>query len=184
MNNDTRKIRAAGVEQGEIPLDRLYRLLTRGELAEPVEFYSPARGAWLPIAGIMDDISAARDERLHDLRAARVKCVRILGAGDECPACAALLEKTYTPATVPALPPAGCTCDPWCRCVIIAVDPDEEEPAETKRRRPAGSRAKKQRTGDGGHRETSPVQQSADGCLVVLLIGVFLVAAAAAAVFC
>lgn len=42
--------------------------------------------------------------------------VRVLVAGDSCPACQALAGPVYTPDTAPRLPYAGCTHPDGCRC--------------------------------------------------------------------
>ena len=32
-----------------------------------------------------------------------------------------LIEHTFPIDAAPELPPKGCTCIPWCRCVVIAM---------------------------------------------------------------
>ena len=49
-----------------------------------------------------------------------VKEVRILSSGSECVACAELSGKKFKMAEVPRLPPAGCQCEPHCKCVPIS----------------------------------------------------------------
>ena len=124
MPTDSRKIRANGQELGEIPLRRLYTMRMRGELENPVEFYSKARRAWLPIAGFMDDFEISHEQRIQNMRDVGIKYAEILNSGtdEDCPACVALSGKKYPINSVPSLPPPDCSCVPWCRCVIIAVE--------------------------------------------------------------
>lgn len=121
MPSEQRKIRANGKELGEIPLRRLFTLRTRGELENPVEFYSDTKQSWLPIAGIMEDIEPS--SRLRDMRETGIEYVSILdsGTGEDCRACKALCRKKYSIAEVPPIPPADCSCVPWCRCVIVPI---------------------------------------------------------------
>lgn len=123
--SDERKVRAAGKSAGKHSLRALMGMRKRGELAEPVEFWSKRKQAWMPIAGIMEDFEYNTADRLAELRGADstgIKSVRVLdsGNGDDCPACMALTGKSFSLAEAPALPPPGCSCVPWCRCVLIA----------------------------------------------------------------
>jgi len=117
MSDDVRKVRCGG-EEGLLALSKLNRLVSRGDIDGTAEFWSEARQAWLPLVGIMFDIYP---DRLPQMLKAGVRKVSILGsAPDDCPACAALQNKLFSIADVPALPPAGCSCVPWCRLTVIA----------------------------------------------------------------
>lgn len=49
-----------------------------------------------------------------------VQEVRILSSGSECVVCSELSGKKFNIAEVPRLPPAGCQCEPHCKCVPIS----------------------------------------------------------------
>jgi GYF domain 2 len=118
--SDKRKVRFEGVELGPLSLDRLYRMVTRGEIGTTAEFWSDRQKQWLPLAGILVDIEPSR---IGDMKSAGIRKVKILGSGpDDCPACMAIQEKVYPVDQVPILPPADCACNPWCRCVEIATE--------------------------------------------------------------
>lgn len=66
----------------------------------------------------------ATDDSVKRMRAAGVRFVMVLdsGNGDECEYCAALAGKRYEIEHAPALPPPGCSCEPHCLCMLIAVE--------------------------------------------------------------
>lgn len=118
--SDTRKVRYNGKELGPIALKALFRMSTRREIDETAEFWSDEKQQWLPLPGIMFDIEPSR---VPAMRAAGIERVSILGSGsDDCPACAALLNKIYQIEAVPELPPIDCSCVPWCRLTVIAAE--------------------------------------------------------------
>lgn len=116
--NDTRKIRFEGTELGLLNLDQLYRMALDGEIDHGAEFWSVRQKAWRPLVCIMSDFEPSR---LGEMRAAGIKRVRVLGPGEVCPVCTAICASEYPIDQAPSLPPPDCTCEPWCRCVIIAV---------------------------------------------------------------
>ena len=99
----------------------LYRMATRGEINYTAEFWSEKEQSWQPLAGLIFDFSPSR---VDDMRSAGITKVEILGSGsdDDCPICAGLQKRVFGIDEVPVLPPAGCTCVPWCRCIEIAVE--------------------------------------------------------------
>jgi hypothetical protein len=118
--SDNRKIRFQGEEMGSHSIRDLYRMATRGEINHTAEFWSEQEQSWRPLAGIIFDFSPPR---LDDMRRAGITKVKILGSGsDDCRVCTALQKRVYGIDEVPTLPPADCTCVPWCRCVEIAVE--------------------------------------------------------------
>ena len=117
--SDERKIRFEGQELGTLSINQLYRMATRGDINYTAEFWSEREHDWRLLAGIMFDI-----EPLHtdDMKSAGITNVQLLGSGpDDCPACKALQGKTYLIDDIPVLPPANCTCVPWCRSTVIAA---------------------------------------------------------------
>ena len=118
--SDTRKIRFQGEDLGTHSVDRLYRMASRGDIDHTAEFWSEGERAWRPLAGIIFDIEPGRTE---DMKAAGITKVKILGSGsDDCPACKALEGRVYPIDDIPTLPPAHCTCNPWCRSIAIATE--------------------------------------------------------------
>lgn len=116
--SDKRKIRFQGEDLGELSIDRLYRMASRGDIDHTAEFWSEQAQDWRGLAGIIFDLQPSR---LDDMRAAGITKVEILGSGsDDCPICTALQGRDFSIDDVPTLPPSGCTCIPWCRCTEIA----------------------------------------------------------------
>ena len=118
--SEQRKIRFNGKEQGPHSLDELYRMAKRKEIDHNVEFLSEITDDWLPLVGIMEDFNPSR-KKLERLRAIGIKTIGIIGAEYSCPVCLSLCAKVFPIDNVPALPPEGCTCFPWCRLSIGAV---------------------------------------------------------------
>ena len=88
------------------------------------EFWSERDREWKPMAGIMNDFSPSPDERLASAISAGIQWVKVLDSGqpDDCTACKSLAGRRYPIAQAPRLPPLGCSCLPWCRCVTISVE--------------------------------------------------------------
>jgi hypothetical protein len=113
-------IRGAGEEWGKLTIQQAYRMLTRGEIAPPIEYYSEALKQWRPIAGIMFELEPSR---LDDMRQSGITRVSVLGVGngEDCLHCTELFLKAYPIDEAPQLPPEKCNCIPWCRCLFIPV---------------------------------------------------------------
>lgn len=109
---------------GPYSVDQLYRVAQREEIGPQTLFWSDSRQVWLPLTGVMFDIEPAGFRQVCKSGITRAM-VLDSGTGEDCSACHALTGSTYPIAAVPTLPPAGCTCFPWCRCTIIgALDED------------------------------------------------------------
>jgi len=94
-----------------------------GEITNRTRFWSDRSKKWLPLSYLLHDFYPNRD-RLDQSRRAGIKRIKIIGSGlDEsnCDRCRNLFG-TYPIDTVPELPPKGCTCNPWCGCITIAVE--------------------------------------------------------------
>lgn len=112
-------IRGAGEEWGKLTLQQAHRMLSRGDISPPIEYFSDRAKAWRPIAGIMFELEP---DRLQDLRNSGFRRVEVAGSGDEdCEHCAALLDRSFAIEETPKLPPEKCSCIPWCRCMVIPV---------------------------------------------------------------
>jgi hypothetical protein len=117
--SDKRKIRSDGEEIGLLSLDKLYRMVTRGDLDAPREFWSEKKESWLPLSGIMFDLQPSNIPAMRD---GGVRKVSILGVdSSDCPACTAIQNKEFSIDEVPEIPPLECLCIPWCRLVVIAA---------------------------------------------------------------
>jgi hypothetical protein len=76
----------------------------------------------MPCHAVLGKALAAQSaERLASMKMAGIKRVEVLGSGDDCEACHALIGRYFALVDAPQLPPAGCICRPHCRCIIIAV---------------------------------------------------------------
>jgi hypothetical protein len=118
--SDKRKIRFQNEELGELSIDRLYRMASRGDIDHTAEFWSDREQAWRPLAGIIFDMSPSNTDSMIS---AGITKVEVLGSGSgDCPACTALQGKIYPIDSVPTLPPSDCTCVPWCRSILIAKE--------------------------------------------------------------
>ena len=124
--SEKRKIKVNGEEQGPYSIAQLYRMATRKEIDYTAEFLSEKTNAWLPLAGIIDDLDTTitADQRIQQMKRAGITKVGILGSGanGDCPVCGSLCKETYSIDNVPMLPPEGCTCVPWCRLCITAKE--------------------------------------------------------------
>ncbi len=124
MNDpDARKIRFRGQELGPYSVDKLYRMRMGKQIDGTTEFYSPSKDQWLPLAGIIEDLetTVTTERRLQQMKEAGFETVKFLVSGEkgDCPSCRALAKTAHPIDNVPKIPPADCTCVPWCRLVLI-----------------------------------------------------------------
>jgi hypothetical protein len=122
--SDKRQIRFNGEDLGEYTIDALYRDRMRGDIDHTAEFLSVKSNAWLPLAGILDDLDSTvtTAERLQQMKEAGITKVEFLPSGNkgDCPVCRALAKEAYSVDAVPTIPPENCTCTPWCTLVALA----------------------------------------------------------------
>jgi len=57
-------------------------------------------------------------QRLREMRAAGITEIRVTTEGDGCPVCRTFLNRIMPISVAPQVPPPGCTCEPYCLCVI------------------------------------------------------------------
>jgi hypothetical protein len=122
--SDRRRIRVDGDEGDDHTLVQLMRAIMRGDFEGTVEFYSERLREWQPVVGIMNDFDYTSAEQLDRIRKAGIFNVRILtsGEGIDCPICTANAALIWPIDAAPSIPPLGCTCKPWCRCIYIAAE--------------------------------------------------------------
>lgn len=124
-NDDLRLIRLKGVEQGPFSIDKIGRMRTSRQIDGATEFFSLRQQKWLPLAAIIEDFSPSNADRLAKFKETGFKSVKILRAGmrGECKVCREFAKGTYAIDNVPMIPPALCTCNPWCR-LVFTVTPE------------------------------------------------------------
>jgi hypothetical protein len=103
-----------------VTVQQLYYKAKHGKITNQTPFWSERVNQWLPLTHLLHDISPDRD-RLAKMRESGIEYVKITGSGDDCDACRKLHQRIYSIDAVPELPPSGCTCNPWCGCLIIAL---------------------------------------------------------------
>lgn len=133
--SDDRQVRFKGKELGTFSIDELHRMAIKGEINHTAEFLSVREKRWMPLAGIISDLetSVPHAVRFREFWDHGIKRVRVLGVDStDCPACQAL-QKTYSIEEVPLLPPANCTCVPWCRCLPVAAESGGDAKPATKK---------------------------------------------------
>lgn len=120
---DTRWLWIDEQHSGPYTVDQLYRMAQRKEIGPNTLFWSDSRQQWLPLTGFLFDIEPDGFQQLNEFGITRAEILDS-GTGEDCPVCHVLTGRIYPLASVPTLPPDGCTCVPWCRCSIVAA-PDE-----------------------------------------------------------
>ena len=130
MNTETselRRVRFNGEELGKLSTSQLLSLISWGEIDQSAEFYSPRQGRWLLLRDYILDFYPT-DKRLAEMASAGIESVEVLdGVPEEtCPACRAEVGKVYPVDAAPPLPPANCSCLPWCRLTYIPKDPNAD----------------------------------------------------------
>ena len=120
MAEDTRRyISRTGTAEGPYTVDELYAMAAAGQINFQTFFWSEAKKAWKPLAGLMLDVDP---DRLDQMIKEGVKRVRVFGSGGkDCHACSVLGDKVFPIESPPVLPPATCRCVPWCRLVLAPV---------------------------------------------------------------
>lgn len=107
-----------GQAAGPFSETAIQRKVAKGEVHGGTLFWHDASEEWRPLTHFRDDAHA---EELREIRKggwARVEFV----AGrteDECPVCQAMHGKRFSFAEAPAIPPHGCTCDPWSLARLV-----------------------------------------------------------------
>lgn len=115
------RIRFEGSELGSFTIPQLHRMSKRGEFDYHAEYWSERAGGWRRIAGI---ISEEHPKSFSSFKAAGVQFVKLLSSGEDgdCPSCLAICGNVYPVDEAPEVPPWDCSCEPWCRCIYIAVE--------------------------------------------------------------
>jgi hypothetical protein len=118
--SERRKIRFEGEELGTFSIQQVMRMAERDEINHTAEYWSEKGNEWRTLPSFISDFDDVPD-RLEQMKDAGIERIEILG-GDEndCTACRSLQGKSIAIANAPSLPPADCTCVPWCRCTVIA----------------------------------------------------------------
>lgn len=118
--SEERRIRFEGEELGEFSIRQVMRMAEKGEINHTAEYWSEKGKEWRRLPSFIMDFDDQPD-RIEQMKSSGIKSTKVLGAdASDCPACRALQSVTYAIGDTPNLPPADCTCIPWCRCTVIA----------------------------------------------------------------
>lgn len=106
-------------QSGPFSLEDTVEMAKYGHVDRNTMFFDSTVGDWRPLA---EFLRGRNEERLAYLQSAGLGAVQIVagGQGDECPVCSELLDQIFPISSAPALPPEGCTCNPWCKAGYIA----------------------------------------------------------------
>jgi SNF2 family DNA or RNA helicase len=111
---------------GPIPKDELDRFFRR---MDPTDGYTgdslyrrDGTEEWRPLRAF-SHFEFEQPDRLESFQRAGVEWIKWLTAGhaDECVACKALEGKTFPITEPPPMPPLGCRCELWCKCILVAA---------------------------------------------------------------
>jgi hypothetical protein len=119
---EERKIRFKGEELGTFSIRQVMRMTETGEINHTAEYWSEKGQKWRLLPSFIWDFYDGPD-RLSQMQSSGITKTKVLGVdASDCPACMALQKKTYSIEKMPTLPPTDCTCVPWCRCTVIAIE--------------------------------------------------------------
>jgi len=114
-------IRAGGREIGEFDARQVLDLFQKRAITYDAEYWSETAKAWKSLVSFLQDVNNPK-ARIEMMRCAGIRSVKIAGGeGADCPACKALQNQVFSIIQAPILPPADCSCEPWCRCTFIAA---------------------------------------------------------------
>jgi hypothetical protein len=108
----TRWLWIDGQASGPYSESQIHRLLVRGEANSDTLYWHEASEEWRPLTHYLDDFHAAQLDEIR--RAGHSKVEFVAGrTEEECPVCQALHGRRFSIKEPPAIPPEGCTCEPW-----------------------------------------------------------------------
>jgi hypothetical protein len=120
--SEERKIRFEGEDLGSYTIRQVMRMADTGEIDHTAEYWSEKGKEWRRLPSFISDFDDQPD-RLAEIRAVGLTKTRILGTGaNDCPACKAIQNRIFAIDDTPTLPPANCTCVPWCRCNVLSQE--------------------------------------------------------------
>jgi hypothetical protein len=120
-DEESRRIRFNGRELGEYSIARLTCERLSGKVDQTTEFFSPRRQQWFRLVEILEDLCPT-GQILKEMQSAGVEEVTLLSSEEkgECSSCKRLENRIYAIDNVPTIPPADCSCVPWCCLVPLA----------------------------------------------------------------
>lgn len=118
--SDKRYLKLDGKKAGPFSLQQMMRMTELGEIGYASEFWAKRSNSWEPLTRVLLDFEPCQ---AHEMEQVGIQFVEVLGWGAEkdCPVCALVVGKEFPINQRPELPPADCTCLPWCACCFIAV---------------------------------------------------------------
>lgn len=120
-----RYLKIAGEKVGPYEIKQIYRLWEQGKVDRTTPMWLESRGEWGMVADVPEEMFGyPSEDRLRDIASSGIEFVEILTAGDDrdCPVCMAVRGLKFPVAQALPIPLPCCTCQPWNRCVYIAVE--------------------------------------------------------------
>jgi hypothetical protein len=124
--------------RGPFTVTQLYRMSKSGSVDHHTLYWSDAHQTWLPLGGILWDVFPREVPEIRDDQMIEVMCSDL---ATECVTCRRLDGRKFRRSELPLMPPAGCTCEPWCRCVLVLADHAATSGASSKPALPASAPA-------------------------------------------
>lgn len=114
-------LKVGDVEMEPVTLEEISAAAEEGEYDASALYWSDKFEKWMPVTGILNEEG---ENPLESMKGTSLKKVMILGSGtgQDCPACSALDGRKFPVEEAPSLPPAECTCIPWCRSVLVPAE--------------------------------------------------------------
>jgi hypothetical protein len=131
MSEPTARVMLGDKVSEPLTFRQLQDLSQRGEITRATPLWSERWQEWTTVAEAPAEMypEDKPSVRLEEMKERGVYMVEVLGTGDDrdCEACRALHGRTFHIDVAPAIPPASCSCEPWCRCIYtakeVAADP-------------------------------------------------------------
>lgn len=125
MSERTAYLQIDGEKVGPYEIKQIYSLWKQGKVDRTTPLWRESLGRWGTVADVPEEIMEySSKERLQDIAGSGIEFVEVLPAGDErdCPVCTGVRGIKFPVAEAPPLPLPSCTCQPWSRCIYIAVE--------------------------------------------------------------
>lgn len=125
MSDATVVVALAGGEE-RLTMKEISSRWERGLVTRATPMWSERRREWSTVSEIFEEMypETGMKPRIAQMKSAGIKRVDFLGTNDgrDCPVCLEIQSHSHDIDADLSLPPAGCTCEPWCRCVCVASE--------------------------------------------------------------
>lgn len=125
MSEPKAYLEIAGKKVGPYEIRKIYSLWEQGKIDRTTPLWREGVGRWGTVADVPEEMFGyPSEERLRHIAESGIRFVEVLPAGDDrdCPVCVGVRGIKFPVAEAPPLPLPCCTCEPWSRCVYIAVE--------------------------------------------------------------